>query len=148
MTYRISGTCGRGHWRTLFYETVKNVFLGNVELTHGVIILNYYNSMVNCNKMPGKMKIMYLNFDKLTLSHFFLMVFDSKFKINLYHETFPDTLKKYTRFPILLFFSVLVTYVSIERIYAATFAAALFPFITLLQSLTRFLFKRFIWIVL
>ena len=146
MTYRISRTCGRGHWRTLFYETVKNVFLGNVELTHGVIILNYYNSMVNCNKMPGKMKIMYLNFDKLTLSQFLLMVFDSKFKINLYQ--LPDTLKKYTRFPILLFFSVLVTYVSIERIYAATFAAALFPFITLLQSLIRFLFKRFIWIVL
>ena len=27
------------------------------------------------------------------------MVFDSKFKINLYHEHFSETVKKYTRFP-------------------------------------------------
>ena len=45
------------------------------------------------------MKIMYLNFDKLTLSQLFSMVFGSKLKINLYHEHFPDTLEKYTRFP-------------------------------------------------
>ena len=33
MNSRVNGTCGRGHWRSLFYETVKNVFLGNVDLT-------------------------------------------------------------------------------------------------------------------
>ena len=45
------------------------------------------------------MKVMYLNFDKLTLSQLFSMVFDNKLKINLYHEHFPDTLEKHTRFP-------------------------------------------------
>ena len=50
--------------------------------------------------MPIKMKIMYLKFDKLTLSQCcFSMVFDSKLKTNLYHEHFPDTLEKYNRFP-------------------------------------------------
>ena len=33
MTSRVNGTCGRGHWRSLFYETVKNFFLGNVDRT-------------------------------------------------------------------------------------------------------------------
>ena len=43
---------------------------------------------------------MYLKFDKLTLSFHscFTMTFDSKLKINLYHEHFPDTLEKFTRF--------------------------------------------------
>ena len=49
--------------------------------------------------MPVKMKIMYLNIDKLTLWQLFSMVFDSKLKLNLCHEHFPDTLEKYTRFP-------------------------------------------------
>ena len=95
--------------------------------------------------MPVKMKIMYLNFDKLTLSQLFSMVFDNKLKINLYHEHFPDTLEKYTRFPKLLSFSVIVMYASIEKLYAAKFAAVFFPssLFALLQSLNRFLFKRF-----
>ena len=33
MTSRVNGTCARGHWHSLFYETVKNFFLGNVDLT-------------------------------------------------------------------------------------------------------------------
>ena len=33
LTSWVNGTCGRGHWRSLFYETVKNFFLGNVNLT-------------------------------------------------------------------------------------------------------------------
>ena len=43
---------------------------------------------------------MYLKFDKLTLSFHscFMMTFDSKLKINLYHEHFPDALEKFTRF--------------------------------------------------
>ena len=40
---------------------------------------------------------MYLNFDKFHSC--FSMAFDSKLKINLHHEHFPDTLEKYTRFP-------------------------------------------------
>ena len=64
--------------------------------------------------MLGKMKIMYLNFDKLTLSQFFLMVFDSKSKINWYHEHFPDTLEKYTRFPkFTVFFNI--SYVGVNE---------------------------------
>ena len=54
MTSRVSGACRRGHWRSLFYETVKNFFFGKCSL--------------NCKKMSLKMKIMYLNFDKWTLS--------------------------------------------------------------------------------
>ena len=52
------------------------------------------------------MKRMYLNFDKSTLRlvfPWFLTV-----KINLYHQHFPDTLEKYTLFPVLLFFSVVM----------------------------------------
>ena len=57
--------------------------------------------------MPGKMKIMYLNLYKLTLSQLLFNGFDSKFKINLYNEHFPDTLEKYTRFSkFTLFFSI------------------------------------------
>ena len=33
MTSRVNETCGRGHWRSLFYEAVKNFFLGNGDLT-------------------------------------------------------------------------------------------------------------------
>ena len=88
------------------------------------------------------MKIMYLNFDKLTLSQLFSMVFDNKLKINLYHEHFPDTLEKYTRFPkfILLFSN---SYVRINRkVIWVKFTAAFFlsSLFALLQSLNRFLF--------
>ena len=91
--------------------------------------------------MPVKMKIMYLNFDKLTLSQLFSMVFGSKLKINLYHEHFPDTLENIPVFLSLLSFSVIVMYLSIERLYAAKFPAAFFP--SSLFALNRFLFKRF-----
>ena len=45
----------------------------------------------------------------------------------------------------LLSFSVSVMYVSMERLYAAKFTAALFPssLFAVLQSMNRFLFKRF-----
>ena len=45
----------------------------------------------------------------------------------------------------LLSFSVLVMYVSMERLYAAKFAAAFFPSLLLagLHSMNKFLFKRF-----
>ena len=33
MTFRFSGTCGRAHWCSLCYETVKDAFLEKVELT-------------------------------------------------------------------------------------------------------------------
>ena len=45
------------------------------------------------------MKTMYLNLYKLTLSHLLFDIFDSIFKINLYHKHFPEALEKYTRFP-------------------------------------------------
>ena len=54
------------------------------------------------------------------------MVFDSEFKMNLYHEHFPEALEKIPVFLSLLSFSVLVMYVSIERLYAAKFAAAFY----------------------
>ena len=50
MTSRVSGTCGRVHWRSLYYETVKNSFQGNIKLT--------------VRKYHVKMKIMYLNLYK------------------------------------------------------------------------------------
>ena len=57
--------------------------------------------------MSDEMKIMYLNFYKLTLSQLFFDWFDSKFKINLYHKYFPETFEKYTGFPKLtLLFSI------------------------------------------
>ena len=57
--------------------------------------------------MPGKVKIMYLNLYKLTLSQLLFNGFDSKFKINLYNEHFPNTSEKYTRFSnFTLFFSI------------------------------------------
>ena len=60
------------------------------------------------------MKTIPLNFDKLTLSQLFSIVFDSKLKMNLYHEHFPDALEKYTRFPMFtLLFSN--SYVRINR---------------------------------
>ena len=65
--------------------------------------------------MPSTMKIMYLNLYKLTpsqFSFFFSMDFDSKLKINVYHEHFPEA--KYTRFPkFTLIFSN--SYVRIKR---------------------------------
>ena len=58
------------------------------------------------------------------------MVFDSKFKINLCHEHFPETyrkiLEKYTRFPKFTLFSVLVMYVSMERLYPTKLAASFY----------------------
>ena len=33
MTSKVIGTCGRGHWRSLYYETVKSSFPGMVKLT-------------------------------------------------------------------------------------------------------------------
>ena len=44
--------------------------------------------------MPVKTKVMYLNFDELTLLQ---LIFDG-LKIKLYHEHLPDNLEKYTRF--------------------------------------------------
>ena len=42
---------------------------------------------------------MYLKLYKLTLvNSCFPMVFESKFKINLYYEHFPETVEKYARF--------------------------------------------------
>ena len=33
MIFKVRGTCERGHWRFLYYETVKNSVSGNVKLT-------------------------------------------------------------------------------------------------------------------
>ena len=74
MTFLISGTCGRGHWLSLFYEAVKNFLLGNVGFKWTLINFFLFHSC-------------------------FSMAFGSKLKINLYHEYFLDTLEKYTRFP-------------------------------------------------
>ena len=54
------------------------------------------------------------------------MVFDGEFKINLYHEHFPEILEKIPVFLSLLSFSVLVMNVSMERLYAAKFTAAFY----------------------
>ena len=73
------------------------------------------------------------------------MVFDSKLKINLYREHFLILWKNIHVFLSLFSFSVLVMYVSMERLYAAKFAAAFFPssLLAVLHSMNRFLFKRF-----
>ena len=53
------------------------------------------------------------------------MIFNSKFKINLYNKHLPETLEKYTRFPkFTLLFSI--SYASMERLYAVKFAAAFY----------------------
>ena len=69
--------------------------------------------------MLGKMKIMYL-------ISCFSMVFDSKFKINLHHEHFPETLEKYTRFPKFTLLFSIVMYISMERLYADKFPTAFY----------------------
>ena len=71
------------------------------------------------------------------------MVFDSKLKINLYHEHSPDTLEKYTRFPKFALLFSISYYVSMERLYAAKFAAAFFPssLFAVLYSMDKFLGK-------
>ena len=68
--------------------------------------------------MPGKVKIMYLNLYKLTLWKLIL----SKLKINLYHDynVFEWLGKNIFVFLSLLSFLLLVMYVSMERLYAAT----------------------------
>ena len=68
------------------------------------------------------------------------MVFDSKLKINLYHEHSPDTWEKYTRFSKFALLFSISYYVSMERLYAAKFAAAFFPssLFAVLHSMNRF----------
>ena len=57
--------------------------------------------------MPDKIK-MYLNLRKYVFHRCFPIGFDSKFKISLHHEHFPEVLEKYTRFPKLtLLFSII-----------------------------------------
>ena len=67
--------------------------------------------------------IIHLKLYKLTLL-LFLMGFRSKFKINLYHISI--FLRLIPVFLSLLSFSVLVMYISMERLYAAKFAAAFY----------------------
>ena len=67
--------------------------------------------------------IIHLKLHKLTLL-LFLMGFRSKFKINLYHISI--FLRLIPVFLSLLSFSVLVMYISMERLYAAKFAAAFY----------------------
>ena len=67
--------------------------------------------------------IIHLKLHKLTLL-LFLMGFRSKFKINLYHISI--FLRLIPVFLSLLTFSVLVMYISMERLYAAKFAAAFY----------------------
>ena len=67
--------------------------------------------------------IIHLKLYKLTLL-LFLMGFRSKFKINLYHISI--FLRLIPVFLSLLTFSVLVMYISMERLYAAKFAAAFY----------------------
>ena len=66
---------------------------------------------VNRKKMPGKMKIICLNYNKLCHSCFLMGFVDSKFKFNLYHKHFPEALEKYPVLLSLLSFSILVMYV-------------------------------------
>ena len=50
------------------------------------------------------------------------MVFESKFKINLYYEHFPETLEKYARFPkFTLLFSISYIRINGETKFAAAF---------------------------
>ena len=67
--------------------------------------------------------IIHLKLYKLTLL-LFLMGFRSKFKINLYHISI--FLRLIPVFLSFLSFSVLVMYISMERLYAAKFAAAFY----------------------
>ena len=78
-----SGTCRR---RSLFYETVKNTFSGNVNF-----------NIRNC-------QVMYLNLYNSYTILFLSMSFGSKFKINLYHEHFPELSKTLPVFLSLLSF--------------------------------------------
>ena len=87
---------------------------------------------------------MYLNFDKLTLLQLFFNGFDSKLKLAYIMIIFLILWKNITVFLSLLSFSILVMYVSMERLYAAKCAAAFFPssLFAILQSMNRFLFKK------
>ena len=67
--------------------------------------------------------IIHLKLYKLTLL-LFLMGFRSKLKINLYHISI--FLRLIPVFLSLLSFSLLVMYISMERLYAAKFAAAFY----------------------
>ena len=53
------------------------------------------------------------------------MGFESKFKINFYREHFSEILKN-TPVLSLLFFSVLVMHISMERLYTTKFAAGFY----------------------
>ena len=91
--------------------------------------------------MPVKIKIMYLNSDKFDSC--FLMAFDIKLKSTYIMSIFLILWKNIPVFLNLLSFSVLVMYVSMERLYAAKFASAFFPssLFAILQSMNRFLFR-------
>ena len=55
------------------------------------------------------------------------MIFDSKFKINLYHEHFPETSEKYIRSPKFTpLFSMSYVRIKGKTKYAAKFAAAFY----------------------
>ena len=54
--------------------------------------MSFWEMLVDRKKMPGKIKVKYLNLYKLTLSQLF---FDGFWTF----ERFPETLEKYTRFP-------------------------------------------------
>ena len=74
MTIRVCRTCGRGHWCSLFQETVRNT----------LIVLTVKNVKLNVQ--------IHLNLDELTHSLFFFMGFDNKIEIDSFLEHFLEAL--------------------------------------------------------
>ena len=103
--------------------------------------ISFWEMLLNYKKMTVEMKTIHLNFDKLIFTVVFRWFLTVNEKSTYIMSIFLILWKNIPVFLSLLSFSVIVMYVSIERLYAAKFPAAFFP--SSLFALNRFLFKRF-----
>ena len=108
--------------------------------------ISLWEMLLNYKKMAVEMKTIHLNFDKLIFTVVFRWFLTVNEKSTYIMSIFLILWKNIPVFLSLLSFSVIIMYVSIEKLYAAKFAAVFFPssLCALLQSLNRFLIKRFI----
>ena len=107
--------------------------------------ISFWEMLLNYKKMTVEMKTIHLNFDKLIFTVVFRWFLTVNEKSTYIMSIFLILWKNIPVFLSLLSFSALVMYVSMERLYAAKFEAALFSssLFAVLQSMNRFLFKRF-----
>ena len=112
--------------------------------------ISFWEMLLNYKKMTVEMKTIHLNFDKLIFTVVFRWFLTVNEKSTYIMSIFLILWKNIPVFLFLHSFSVLVIHVSIERLYVAKSSAAFFSssLIALLQSLDRFLYKRFSLIVL